>query len=337
MAKILQLDRSGWSEEALARAARFDACKKTRAQVDAEREAAKALDAARAAHPLARALEGVSDASMARTLEGEWRFKAVDFGNGHREACVWRHKPDPERTLERAIDRDIGAKAARGEGDREASSESSVRRARQKVRHLCKAMAVNALWTLTYRENVQDRELVLRHLDAFRRRVVAVLGEWRYIAVLEKQERGAWHVHLATHALPERLVSGGVRLKSWDVMRAIWRRVVGDLGGNFDEAKRRKRFGRGRKVVKGAGAIASYIAGYVAKDMLASELNRKRYSVSKGVDIPPTYRALFPPDTPLRELLELAYAAVGDRITRAWFEPETGVFFVESDDTEPLG
>lgn len=327
MASSVRLDSTSWGPEAQARLA----------SMASARLAHQELASARQAHPLAGALDGLSVAVEEATGKGVLRFKVLDFGNGHVEACAWRHVPDPSRTLDRAIDRDLTGLTVRGEGDREKSIESAVRRAKQKVRHLAKAMIVNSLWTLTYRDNVSDRGLVLTHLDAFRRRVNAVLGDWRYIAVLERQERGAFHIHLATHELPGKLVIKGVRLKSWDVMRSIWRSIVGELGGNFDEAKRKK-WGRGKgtKPIRGSGAIASYVAGYVAKDMQESELNRKRYSATKGVDIPPAYKALFPPETPWHKLIELAYAACGANITRRWFDPISGVFFVESDDTIPI-
>jgi hypothetical protein len=221
----------------------------------------------------------------------------------------------------------------------ESNRERAVRRAKQGVRHLAKAMIVNSLWTLTYRANVQDRALVLKHLDLFRRRVGGVLGELRYIAVLEKQERGAWHIHIATHELPRTFKVRGQTVKSWDLMRSIWRHIVGPLGGNFDEAKRRARWGDGRlKPIKGAGAIARYIAGYVAKDMHESEAFKKRYSHSRGVDIPAAFVALWPADhITMRELLQLAYSFMGERITSSWFDAERGLFFVESDDTRGLG
>lgn len=240
--------------------------------------------------------------------------------------------PDPSATLDRAIERDLRAIAPRGMGDRERSQESAARRAKQEVRHKCKTMGINALWTLTFRENVTDREVALRCLDRFRRKVASVIPGWRYIAVLEKQTRGAYHVHIATHALPMRLTDKGVKVKSWAVMRGIWRSVAGKLGGNFDEAKRKGRWGTG-KPMRGAGAIARYIAGYVAKDMRESELNRKRYSASKGIEVPDAYRALFDGEASMAELITLAYAAVGDNVVTRWFDPDRGVFFIETDDS----
>jgi len=300
----------------------------------AELQRRRDRETAKAAHVFGDLWAGVDAASALASARPIWKLKATDYGNGLREACVWLHRPDPARDLECYLDREIPDKAARGEGDREASAARARRRAKQQVRGVCKTLAINSLWTLTYRANVTDRDLVLKHLDRFRRKVEAVLPGWKYVAVLQRQERGAWHVHLATHALPKYLAPGGVVLKSWDVMRGIWLGIVGELGGNFDEAKRPRRWSKRCRPVRGAGAIASYIAGYVAKDMDESELNRRRYSRSKGVEIPEAERHQWDHEAISQaELIELAYAAVGESITRAWFDRASGVFFVESDDT----
>lgn len=321
MSKSVALSRAGWSPEALARVEAM------------EREAAT-----RRAHPLANLGAQLEPEALAASTAERFVLKVRDFGNGHREAVVWRECPALERQAERAIARDLGPSALPLETDPAENRERAVRRAKQRVRHLSKAMIVNSLWTLTYRENVQDRELVLRHLKEFVRRAKRVLGDWRYIAVLERQERGAYHVHLATHALPRQLLKGGVLLKSWDVMRAVWRSVVGPLGGNFDEAKRKKRNGPGHKPIKGAGAIARYIAGYVAKDMHESPEGKKRFSHSVGVDVPEAYRAMWAAaSVTMAELIELAFAAVGDHVTSAWFDASRGLFFIETDDSIPIG
>ncbi|MDO9094588.1 MAG: hypothetical protein Q8R98_17135 [Rubrivivax sp.] len=267
-------------------------------------------------------------------------MKTTDFNNGHKEVVIWTETPKPLATLERAIDRDLGPSLDPLTPEQKAINvERAVRRAKQGVRKLAKAMIVNSLWTLTYRDNEQDRAQVMRDLRAFRDRTRAVLGEWKYIAVLERQERGAYHIHLATHALPTRLASGGVKVKSWDVMRAIWRSVTGERGGNFDEAKRSKRWSPGQhKPVRGAGAIARYIAGYVAKDMHESPENKKRYSHTLGVDMPaPLKEAWEADEVTMLELMQLAFSRVGQRITSAWFDAERGLFFVESDDSVPVG
>lgn len=318
-ANVKHLDYSGWNSEQLGR-------------LEVER-AYRAQAKAKAAHPFMLALNALSDEEKAVGEAPRIRVIARDYGNGLKTCTVARVVPDLERSVERAVNRDLAYMTPRGEGDRDANIERAARRAKKTVGELCRAMAVNSLWTLTYREDQTDRDLALRHFDAFRRAVVKVLGDWRYVAVLETQDRGTWHVHLATHELPGRIEVNGVKLKSWDLMRSIWRGVVGALGGNFDEAKRKPRWGKGERAFKSCGAIASYIAGYVAKDMLKTELNRKRYSASKGIDVPPAYRCTYEGDTPMHELIELAFASVGDRITRAWWDSSREIFVVESDDT----
>ncbi|MCE4555006.1 rolling circle replication-associated protein [Roseateles cellulosilyticus] len=335
-ASVKTLDKTGWSVAALRREARHNGWK-AKAAARKVWEASEAGEAYRDAynrHPLCNALDAVTDESMERSRAPRYRLKVRTFPTGHAEAVVTTEYPDPLKTLDRAIRRDLRHLDFKWEGGRDENVERAVRRASQDVRLKCKAMGVNSLWTLTFRENVTDRQAVLRCFDQFRRRVVKVLGDWRYIAVLERQERGAWHVHLATHALPSRIVQGDVRVKSWDVMRAIWRSAAGEFGGNFDEAKKQKRWSKGARPIQGAGAIARYIAGYVAKDMHESELGQKRYSSSRNIEVPPAYTAVFDAaDETMRALIELAYAGVGERVASTWFNSNRGVFFIETDDS----
>lgn len=51
--------------------------------------------------------------------------------------------------------------------------------------------------TLTYKENVQDTEIVRRDFDNFRRFFLKpTYGQHEYITALEPQGRGAWHLHV---------------------------------------------------------------------------------------------------------------------------------------------
>lgn len=331
------LDKSGWTDGAQRRLAKVDqwkAAARARAAWDASPDGERYREAL-ANHPWRGLLdEQVGEASMAKLMEDRWYFQAWNAGNGHREAIGMRMKAHPQSEVDRAIRRDLAWMVPRGMGDREKSVASAAQRAKKEVRRLCKVMNVDSLWTLTYRANVQDRELVLKHLDAFRRRVAVVLGGWAYVGVLERQERGAYHIHLATHALAKHLYPNGTKVKSWEVMRRIWRDVVGDLGGNFDEAKREHWWKPGAKHARSCGAIASYIAGYVAKDMLDGELNRKRYSASRGYEVPEALKACYAADeATMHSLIVSCYSSIGDRVTRSWFDKDRGVFYVESDDT----
>lgn len=213
------------------------------------------------------------------------------FENGHREASITRYKTlsetpagcDPLQGWPKSPDG-----AARGRGDREANIKSASSRARTAARVRCKASGFDSLLTFTYRELVTDRDLVARHWKELVRRVRRLIPDFSYLAVLERQKRGAWHVHVATHRLPAVLTWAGVKVKSWNVLRAVWRSVVGDLGGNFDESKRRTRSRAS------TFRIARYITKYLAKDFEDGELNRKRYWAGGAWPAPSRVTMLFP-------------------------------------------
>lgn len=167
-------------------------------------------------------------------------------------------------------------RAKRGESDnREANEDDAGRRAKKNVRHRCKTIGADRMVTLTYRENMLDRAKALKDWDAFRRRLGKV-KKFHYVAVIEEQERGALHFHVA--------VAGR---QSYLLLRSIWQSIIGQ-----DEEGRQMgqvnvsnpaQWGWGPK---GAHKLASYIAKYCGKDMQARELDQKRYFASKGIPVP---------------------------------------------------
>lgn len=265
----------------------------------------------------------------------EWRLKSRDFGNGHKEAMLYRHKVDGWKTYERLMWSHTRAK--RGEGlDREESIKKSASRAKSQCRLVCKTMLVNSLWTLTYRANVLDRDVVLKHMKEFIRRVKRLIPDFSYVWTLENQKRGAYHVHLATHSLPRVMLDGGAKVKSWDLMRRIWTRITGDLGGNFDEAKDRSKWRRKGSMQRSAAAIARYISKYVTKSFEADQdLNRKRWNHS-DVRVPHAVKQAFSTDMRAADLIQKAMSLVGDRITRTWWDSGRECFFIETDDTSAV-
>jgi hypothetical protein len=58
------------------------------------------------------------------------------------------------------------------------------------VRLRCKAIQADRMITLTYRENMEDKARLKRDFDALQRRLGA-LGGFQYVAVAERQKRGA--------------------------------------------------------------------------------------------------------------------------------------------------
>lgn len=172
------------------------------------------------------------------------RPKAVRYGDpdtliGYREGYL---KRSPRERLD-----DPQAREAAEEANRR----RTARRATAKVRRAALLLGVDRLLTLTYRANEQDLRAALADLRRFVRLYAAQYPKFVYVAVHEKQERGALHFHL------------GVR--GWiDVgyARACWRRVVGEREGNIDVTHPRRR----KKSVDPVGLmLAGYLSKYISK------------------------------------------------------------------------
>lgn len=256
-----------------------------------------------------------------------------ELANGHAEAsisrCVdWEHLCTmtpaayalylERKALEDADDQLRAQKEA-------AHAERAARRAKTKVRRVCKQMGVDALLTLTYRANQTDLALCKSHLKEFVRRVRRLIPGFAYVAAFEQQERGAWHVHMGIHALPFRLHWEGVKVASYSVIRAVWRRVVGDLGGNIDQA-RRKRHSR-----KTPAQMASYISKYMLKAYEEGDKWSNRYSAS-ACTLPDPVRLQFQAET-MAALIGQVYSLIGEHGTRTtfWLSSFKDRFFLSSE------
>lgn len=145
----------------------------------------------------------------------------------------------------------------------------SVNRAKRDLKHKAMMIRADRLLTLTYRENITDRERAYKHLEQFVKRCHKAFNGFDYVAVSEKQKRGAIHFHLAVN-----------RFYHVNIVRAIWRSIVGQDNGNIDMTPPR---GRGPKNVV---QIARYLSKYMAKDMDENAISKKRYSSSRGIPKP---------------------------------------------------
>ncbi|WP_175784075.1 rolling circle replication-associated protein [Burkholderia ambifaria] len=204
--------------------------------------------------------ESIGDFSAFRR---EWVVRGRNFGDGQVEVTATR------------FDRYMGAlslnarpKAKRGESDNsEANLMDAAKRAKQQVRLRCKAIGADRMISLTYRENMRDKARMKRDFDGFRRRV-SRLSDFQYVAVAERQKRGAWHLHIA--------VKGR---QNYRVLRSIWQSIVGIGNGNVHVRNPFREKGLRHK-------LASYLAKYITKDFSEHALNEKRYWTSRGVVVP---------------------------------------------------
>lgn len=215
-------------------------------------------------------------------------------------------------------------RAKRGTSEkREENDDDAGRRAKKQVRLCCKTIGADRMITLTYRENMVDRETALRHWDLFRRKL-GKHKQFHYVAVIEEQERGALHFHVA--------VAGR---QMYALLRSIWQGVVGRGPDGEQMAQVNVRdphkFGFG---VKGAHKIASYIAKYCGKDMQSRELDQKRYFRSRGIVVPEVqFWRLH--STDMLSAVNAAVAAIGGHSLaglQSWCNNALGVVYLA---TEP--
>lgn len=206
-----------------------------------------------------------------------YRVKAWRSKTGHVETTAirqvrWTEVDVDHKVVKRMLKRaDNDAKCPIEQAKKQAAALlASCKRAKKRVRQLCKASGMDTLLTLTYRVLVADLAVAKRHLKEFHRRMVRVFPDFKFVAAFELQKRGCWHMHLAT--LGEALALQKVSLKSYNVIRAVWRSVTGELGGNIDVSRRKRHSSRS------AASIANYIAKYIAKDFEATEKWANRYA-----------------------------------------------------------
>lgn len=165
----------------------------------------------------------------------------------------------------------------RGESEhRERNEEISVRRATQQIRVRCKQVGADQMITLSTRENIQDMERFYPLCKEFFRRM-RLHGEFPYVAVPERQKRGAWHLHVACQGkVAKRLII------------AVWLRVVGGRGNGYCFVSNPGRSDSQRNNGKRweSHRLAAYISKYISKDVSGRDLNDKRYWTSRGIVVP---------------------------------------------------
>lgn len=162
-------------------------------------------------------------------------------------------------------------------GKREAPEELSVEsimkasaRAKRRVRHLCRNMMATHLLTLTRRESEESEfwtpEQWADAWDRLRRLLVRVIGQFPYVAILERHKKGNYHLHVAW--------VGKINVQ---LVRKMWLSIVGAGAGNIDAKHIRVAPGHDR-----SSRIARYISKYVSKSFEDNpRFNKKRYWASK--------------------------------------------------------
>ena len=201
----------------------------------------------------------------------EWR-EIGPVGNVFLDACGFPFGPAPD------TEEELAEKARN-------ALKKAAQRAKQTCRRVIISEAFDELLTLTYRGNQPDRALCKVHFEKWYRRMKRALGDFRFCASFEKQERGSMHVHVATHRLPKHAHYKGVKVKAWEVGTRIWRDIVGQDNGLCFVGAGKAKWGRRTRRNLTLAKMAAYVSKYILKDFADAPAGSNRFSRSNGVEI----------------------------------------------------
>lgn len=137
----------------------------------------------------------------------------------------------------------------------------SINRTRTSIRRLINSNPdLTKFYTLTFKENIQDVEIANKHFNKFIMRMAYRYQHFKYISIIEFQNRGAVHYHFLCN-LPF--------IKSKEVAD-VW-------GHGFIKIRR----------IKNVSNLGAYVCKYLQKDMEEERLfNKKKFFCSKNINKP---------------------------------------------------
>jgi len=279
----------------------------------------------------------------------EWRANGV-LERSARPTVVWEEVglAHPPMTYEervayikdnffgKARDKRLAELDEEVEDKRMRSLRSAARRAKTMCRRVIITEGFDELLTLTYRENQEDRDLCKQHFKIWYGRMKRALGGFRFCASFERQERGAMHVHIATHKLPQHAVHKGVKIKAWELGTRIWRDIVGADNGLCFVGGHSKWGGHKRRKNMGLAKMAAYVSKYITKDFEDAPSETNRYSRSNGTQVGKVHHMRL--ECSYRELIDVTFeqgegdVVIAHRVSK-WGD---GVWLVTEASPDPL-
>lgn len=158
----------------------------------------------------------------------------------------------------------IGFKAKRqdySKSDKTSKSDLSLNRTRNQLKNIIDSNTTqySKFITFTYAENMQDREKCINDFHNFKRRYKKHYKKAiKYVAVLEQQKRGAYHIHM--------ILFEDQKLSYIDLKR-LWKQGGIDL-----------------KKIDSSDNLGLYLMKYITKDMIS--INNKSFFKSPNLKKP---------------------------------------------------
>lgn len=271
----------------------------------------------------------------------EFRAKLVKLPHGQTEVSVTSGHRDNVIRARMGFNPllDCGTKLRTVEEQARRDTENrarSAKRARQNVRHLVKSIFADHMLTFSYRENVTDRAKVAADWKEFVRLFRHRHLDWQYLAVLEKQERGSFHMHVAVAGKQDIrwllrcwLIAIGQPLE--EVAEWLYSGVkLGEKSlGAVNVEPPKKRWGGEHKQWK-RDKLSGYLTKYIGKEFEESDKSAKKYWRSHGVQKPDITRFWLKAKTyeeAVREAHDLVYYQGVDSISM-WGDQSAGVVWI---------
>jgi hypothetical protein len=179
-------------------------------------------------------------------------------------------------TLVRFFDVQTGARVGGNGSAREVDPElraersrvEAERRAKRELRWALECIGADRIVTCTFHENLQDLRVARRVWNDFVALMRARFPEWKFAAVVERQERGALHFH-----------AGVAGWQNVNYLRTAWRRAAGKFGGNINVTPEKRRWGA-EVEERPVRRIASYLAKYLGKSFGWMPKGSRRFTAS---------------------------------------------------------
>ena len=222
----------------------------------------------------------------------EFRLKTKTFIDGTVHMIMTRIRHKLSKSPDLAVGQFITVYPKSSEEKQAENIIRATRRAKEAVAHSIRQIKADHMLTLHTRENIENRDEFFTRFTRFMRLLRGfdlVNGDlierkeprfFPYVAVPEKQERGAYHIHMA--------VCG---YQDIPLLRACWYRALGgnisDKGeqvkGQIDVTSQGRRFSNNVKPAWDIEKLVQYLTKYIGKSFEQdNKLGQARYSKSRG-------------------------------------------------------
>ena len=169
----------------------------------------------------------------------------------------------------------------------------------------------NQLWiTLTYREHVINPEVVYKDFKAFIRRIRHSFGHVEYIAVIEPQASGRWHLHVLLKNDSELTIPNNDLAKLWGKGYTKTKRLrIADRVGNYliaylsnlqigDKGSQNKAIIKGARLYMYPKGIRIYRTSRGIKKPLEMTTTKGELMETYKINSPPTFSRTTKYETP---------------------------------------